>query len=277
MVGAFADLGVSNFDVSVLKHLEDGNDVTVEGRQLTNAHYREVRFRIGKLLVDAEEEHWSVVLRPRPVRDVLPVQLDDLDRRAIDTIDPFSFLVIETSPGNCQSWIALRRPRQKDLSVFWGGLRRFFGADTSASGASRIAGSINFKRKYAPNFPSVRIESLHAKHIVTCEDLEAAGLIAPAPPPAVESRTFPRPQGKRGWPDYAEAFRGAPLRADGSGKDRSKADCMWCKWAAERGHSEQEIAARLIEVSEKAREEVARGNESYAMGKTRWGTAKAGK
>jgi hypothetical protein len=47
-------------------------------------------------------------------------------------------------------------------------------------------------------------------------------------------------------------LRGAPLKRDGSGPDRSLADFMFCKWAAERGWSIEDTAAKLAEVSEKA-------------------------
>ena len=36
-------------------------------------------------------------------------------------------------------------------------LRKGAGADPTASGATRIAGSQNFKEKYSPDFPYVRI------------------------------------------------------------------------------------------------------------------------
>jgi hypothetical protein len=45
-------------------------------------------------------------------------------------------------------------------------LRCGSGADPSASGASRIAGSVNFKRKDAPNFPVVEILEATPKHTV---------------------------------------------------------------------------------------------------------------
>jgi hypothetical protein len=113
---------------------------------------------------------------------------------------------------------------------------------------------------------------LHANNIVTCENLEAAGLVAPeAPRFTPSSRTVPLAQGKRGYPDYNLLLRGAPLRADGSGKDRSKADAFWCKWADERGYSIEEIASELSRVSQKAQEQVVSGNTSYAIEKARWG------
>ena len=38
-------------------------------------------------------------------------------------------------------------------------LRKGTGADPTASGATRVAGSLNFKDKYAPDFPRVAIRA----------------------------------------------------------------------------------------------------------------------
>ena len=54
------------------------------------------------------------------------------------------------------------------------------------------------------------------------------------------------------------------VNSDGSGRDRSRADFLWCKWAIERGRSVEETAARLMELSAKARE--ARHGKPYALG-----------
>jgi hypothetical protein len=68
MIGAFVDVGVTNFDLSVIKHVVTNDnktyDARVPGKQLTNAHFRELRFRIGKMLPEAEELHHSVIIRP---------------------------------------------------------------------------------------------------------------------------------------------------------------------------------------------------------------------
>jgi hypothetical protein len=70
-----------------------------------------------------------------------------------------AFLLLETSPGNHQAWVAvsgLNTPEEaKDSSRR---LRKGTGADHSASGATRVAGTSNYKRKYEPNFPTVRIK-----------------------------------------------------------------------------------------------------------------------
>jgi RepB DNA-primase C-terminal helical domain len=45
-----------------------------------------------------------------------------------------------------------------------------------------------------------------------------------------------------------------------TGRDVSRADFMWCLMAAQRGHSIEEIAARLMELSTQAQE----NGEQYA-------------
>jgi hypothetical protein len=67
------------------------------------------------------------------------------------------------------------------------------------------------------------------------------------------------------WPDYQRSLRGAPLKSDGT-PDRSLADFMWCKWAIQRGHSIEETADKLAEVSAKAQERIRiRGDRGYTL------------
>jgi len=47
--------------------------------------------------------------------------------------------------------------------------------------------------------------------------------------------------------------KGAPVAKEG-GPDLSMADFLWCMMAAQRGHSIEDIAGKLLEVSAKAQE-----------------------
>jgi hypothetical protein len=58
-------------------------------------------------------------------------------------------------------------------------LRREAGADHSATGAVKIAGSLNFKPEYAPAFPMIEITKVDAGKTVTVTALKGAGLLAP--------------------------------------------------------------------------------------------------
>ena len=72
-------------------------------------------------------------------------------------------------------------------------LKKASAADSTASGATRIAGSLNFKPKYAPAFPRVEITHANAGHMTSMAALEQAGFVAPReeprpPLPALSSR-----------------------------------------------------------------------------------------
>jgi hypothetical protein len=110
---------------------------------------------------------------------------------------------------------------------------------------------------------------------VTKDQLEAMGLVA-APEPEIAAPVFTArtPQGRTGqqsatrakaWPDYARSLAGAPPRRDGSGPDQSMADFNWCMIAIDWGFSIEETAAKLPEVSEKARERVQLRDEGYPL------------
>jgi hypothetical protein len=89
-------------------------------------------------------------------------------------------------------------------------------------------------------------------------------LAAPVQPTSVidlrPHRASRQPDGERKWPDYQRALAGAPLKDDGSGPDRSDADFFWCKIAAQRHWTVEEITQKLLEGSEKARG----GDKGYA-------------
>jgi hypothetical protein len=187
------------------------------------------------------------------------IQLDDLAAGKLARLAPAMFLIIETSPGNHQAWLAL--PGDDDSATlrsaaaskdFARRVRRGAGADVSASGATRIAGSLNFKDRYAPDFPRVAIRATQRGRMTSAAELEGLGLVAPpdvfAPlPPA-------RPVIGRHWPSYAKTLDGAPLNSEGKGPDRSRADFVWCMTAISWGHGIDATAERLIEESIKARE-----------------------
>jgi hypothetical protein len=85
-----------------------------------------------------------------------------------------------------------------------------------ASGATRVAGSLNFKDKYAPDFPRVKIHLVHPGRTASPTELERLGLVAPpqefALLPVAPARAFSG--GNRKWPSYAMALDGAPLNSE---------------------------------------------------------------
>jgi hypothetical protein len=124
--------------------------------------------------------------------------------------DEYAFMVLRTSPGNFQAWIAVNDAPPD----FARRLRKGAGADPSASGATRISGSLNFKTKYAPAFPLVEITEANVCTITTAHELARAGLVdeAERPPARVSNRVSQtRRAGKaRRWPSYALCVQNAP-------------------------------------------------------------------
>jgi RepB DNA-primase from phage plasmid len=254
MLEAFASVGAANFDVTLLD---------IEGREQgfqRNRSLDELRHSIGRRLEAATDRQHSIVIRPRSMAALL-IQLDDFTADKAAQLVPQAFMTVCTSPNNFQVWVAVSDgPKETEAAKqLRTRVRRGAGADQSATGAVRLAGSLNFKNRYAPDFPIIILSQVSPGRVTTIEALDKANLIAPPPttPPASVPPQIPPARAIRGrlWPDYQQALRGAPLKNDGT-RDRSLADFMFCKWAVERGWSIEETAERLAEVSPKAQERI---------------------
>ena len=269
MLSAFASVGATGFNKTILDI--DGNEV--EGLYRGNRGLDELRRTMARDLRDAERHRHSVVVRPLFQTPVL-IQLDDLDSAKAERIAPHAFVVIRTSAGkdgggNYQAWVAVKdAPAEKEAAKdFARRLRKGSGADPSASGSTRIAGSLNFKPKYAPAFP--RVEITHAKpgNATSCAALERAGFVVPPekPRPSLPAATHPmtpsgRPSRKK-WPSYEFCVKRAPMTHGEDRPDISRADFTWCRTAIEWGWSKEDTARRLMELSSKAKE----NGEQYAI------------
>jgi hypothetical protein len=251
MLDTFASVGAERFHL-LLTDLAGGKVSFRGNRSLT-----ELRSTLPRILDDATRQQHNVIIRPRG-NGPAPIQLDDLGEAAAAKLRPVSFLTLKTSPGNYQAWVAVT---DADAD-FARRLRKGSGADPSASGATRVSGSWNFKEKYAPTFP--RVETIHVNpgRVVTRTDLEALGVVAPqektasTPAPARASHRSAR----RGWPSYERCVQGAPPARDGNRPDVSRADFTFCLTALDWGWSTEETAARLMQESTKAQE----NGEAYA-------------
>ncbi len=192
----------------------------------------------------------------RPSGSVTFVQLDDLKAEQLERVRPVSFITIATSPGNYQAWIAVSgvsddKEIQKDVIRR---VRKAVGdADKSASGATRLAGTFNYKAKYAPNYPVVSIQDAAPGRVTTEDQLSKMGLLAAAEPIKAQSTFEPRKHADRAWPDYEICLRRAPKKKDGT-PDRSKADFSWALIACTGGHGIEETISRLREISKRAEE-----------------------
>ena len=135
-------------------------------------------------------------------------------------------------------------------------LRKGAGADPTASGATRVAGSLNFKAKYAPNFPRVEITHSAPGLMARKEKLAQLGLLPEEPRAparnAAHTRTRPGAQGSGRVTSAASKAR--PATHGNTGPDISRADFTWCMIAVDWGWSIEETADRLMAESSKARQ-----------------------
>jgi hypothetical protein len=243
MLDIFASVGATGFDVTRTTRTGD-KDSFRRGVSLSD-----LARALPGMIDGATAEQRNVIVRPQGP-GVVFIQLDDLDAARLARVIPAVFLALETSPGNFQGWLAMKGRKDEEFARR---VRRGTGADATASGATRIAGSLNFKDKYAPDFPRVTIRAERAGHFTSAADLERLGLVAPPEelPPLPPPRSIPG--SNRKWPIYAIALEGAPLDSEGQGPDRSRADFVWCLTAATWGFGVDDIAQRLLEESSKAR------------------------
>ena len=245
MLEAFGKAGTQQFDVT-----------------LTNTDGAKTKFRRGlalgvlrhdlpALLARSDRLKENVIIRPYLAPPVFLLQLDDLDAIRLQRVQAVAFLTVETSPGSFQAWLAMKDRGGED---FTRRVRRAAGADLSASGATRLSGSRNFKAKYAPNFPRVAIVETRPGLLATPEQLAAIGLLpGPAAAP-VSARAYAPRTGGRQWLDYQKCLANAPANHSGSGPDVSRADFTFALIAQDWGWSAEATAARLMEQSEKAKE-----------------------
>jgi hypothetical protein len=268
MLDAFASVGARTCDLTI---------TTRHGRK--EAFQRTVpvdrlRSGIAAILDKAAGVEHNVIVRPRGP-SVVFIQLDDLNAIAAERVRDVAFLGLRTSPGNHQAWVAiLPADAGGDLAR---SLRKTVGADLAASGATRVAGSLNFKDKYAPDFPRVELIFTTPRLTASKEKLAHLGLIALGDPPRGQPAAAAhlaynesprgsggidavRPAGRK-WPSYAHCVEGAPEARAGGRPDISRADFTWCMIAVDWGWSVEEAAVRLWAESPKARE----NGKGYAM------------
>ena len=257
MLDAFASVGVRTFDVT----MTDIKGDKIPRSFQPNCGVDQLRRSIGPQIEAAARARENFIIRPRSANATL-IQLDDVPADAAARLAGYAFMVLCTSPGNFQAWVAVKKDAPADFARR---LRKGAGADPSASGATRISGSLNFKTKYSPAFPLVEITETNPGRITTADELTSAGLVAPAEeaPRRVSNRVSqPGRAGKsRRWPSYALCVQNSPPVHQGERPDISRADFTWCMLAIDWGHSPEDTAARLMLESTKAQE----NGEAYAV------------
>ncbi|HTR35032.1 MAG TPA: DNA-primase RepB domain-containing protein [Bryobacteraceae bacterium] len=252
MLDAFESVGAVSFDVTFTTRA--GKKVRFEKQVPAERLQRTLPFEIS----GAAAHGHNVIVRPH-ARHALLIQLDDLDAPAIQKVKPAAFLGLETSPGNYQAWVAV--PSAEADKDFARRLRKGAGADDTASGATRVAGSVNFKEKYWPDFPLVKIAHSAPGLMTNTAHLEALGLVAAPEEPRAGHVVSVTTLGNRKWPSYARCVEGAPENRDKTGPDISRADFTWCMTALTWGWGVEDVASKLMQESAKARE----NGERYAL------------
>jgi len=243
MLDLFASLGAQTFDLT--RTDMDGHKQGFRPAQDLGT----IRRWMPWLLNSATQWQHNLIVRPKQSAAEL-VQLDDLRETMLERVRSAAFLILTTSAGNHQAWVAVRECGP-DLARR---LRQGSGADPSASGATRVAGSLNFKRQYAPDFPMVQILEANPQRTATRGALEALGLVAaPKAPIFCADRSAPDKRAKA-WPSYERCLQNAPPRHQGDRPDVSRADFTFCLLAIDWGWSVAETCTRLLEKSRKAHE-----------------------
>jgi DNA invertase Pin-like site-specific DNA recombinase len=247
MLDTFVGSGAAGFDVTFI-------DIDGEKRGFRLSQTaRQLRISLPQLIPGLQERQQNIIVRPRSDK-VTFVQLDDLNAAQMEALIPVACLTLETSPGNHQAWVAVSEITG-DAKDFARRLRKGVGADLMASGATRVGGTPNYKRKYEPDFPMVKILHSAPGRIATSAQLEAMGIVAAPELVHVATATpFRVSSVGRNWPDYQRCVLGAPMKHGENRPDISRADFFFSMMSAQRGHTIEEIAARLMEVSTKAKE-----------------------
>lgn len=266
MLSLFESVKIFTFELTITSL--EGKKVRFSPGQKIDA----LRRSLPRLLDQADRNRWNLILRPRPPKDLTLIQLDDLDADALARVTPLSLLTIETSQANYQAWIAVNGVLSPEL-VRQVKIHAF--ADLSASGATRLAGSRNFKPAYAPNFPVVTLKQIFPGRTTSEDELRSSGLlIAKSGPVAIHTHPAParassvtpdhrsaiararRPSGPKQWPDYRRYLDNAPPAHRSSDRpDISRVDFAYSLDALRRGFTTLEIAAKLLQESPKARTE----------------------
>src|SRR5262249_5508023 len=142
-IDAFTNVGVRRFSLTRTDLNRGRRDFRV------SRNLGAMRLLLPQWIPLCWELQQNLIIRPEKPHGGVLAQLDDLDAVQLNRVRPVAFLIVQTSPGNHQAWVAIDGG-DDDLVKR---LMRGMGADVRASCAGRVAGSPNCKEKYAPDFP----------------------------------------------------------------------------------------------------------------------------
>jgi hypothetical protein len=226
-----------------------------------NMSAEELYKRIPDYIRRNQERHHNVAVR---VWGAI-FQVDDCSQAFYERLKPLCFAAVQTSPQSFQVWLALPRSfvgsdgkRTDALTVI---RKRFFdkceelkeSANGGAYNSIRMPGTLNIKEKYLGDFPRIRLIHTSMGRLTTPEELDALGLLAPAPAPILRlvNPTPGVPNVLANRPDYQYFVNRAPAKEDGN-PNLSRADASFAVYYLSIGDSRAEVAARLRSVRDKA-------------------------
>ncbi len=253
-VKAFASVGVSVF--KVLFKDDRAKRVREEGDFDSHGLVR----HLPEFVARAEREQRSLIVDVKANGKRI-IQVDEASAEVLELLKPVSFAQIITSEGNGQAWLALPEALSSDecerIATRLFETLKPLGANRGASGGLRWPGSINFKPER--NHFRVHLEYAARGRIVTLEELEAAGLLAPLSDNSERVYKLESSKAIGGayiFPDYQRCL-------ETKGGDRSRADASFLKICQKRQIPMEEAQAELEQISDRAKEERARGRKDY--------------
>ena len=214
MLDLFASVGATHFDVTWTTCAGD--------KELfrRNVPFTELERQLPAMLDHAPAKQRNIIVRPHGA-GVTFIQLDDLEVRSVSLPSPPQrFSRSKPRPAIIRPGSPCPATRTRILR---GGSARASAPMRPPSGATRVAGSLNFKDKYAPSFPRVAIHAALPGRFASPAELERLGLVAAPEPVAQPLRIHaPRISGNRSWPSYTRCLDGAPLNSEETGPDVSR-------------------------------------------------------
>ncbi len=260
-VEIFESVGVESFKLLMR---DERKEQAAESRELDAST---LKVELPRYLERNARGDESLIIRPVLHDDgslykSLLIQIDEASLEVMKMLAPVSFLQIETSGGNGQDFLVVGGisddAEGKDVRERLLRQLQPHGANGGAYGATRWPGSRNCKpsrRRPDGSFPIVKIVFYQRGRQTTAGELESLNLLAPrgsSPVPAKPYKPAGRAERPRQWPSYQIELDRAARRKDGK-PDRSDADINFALRCARWGWSADETAAKLREVSERAK------------------------
>src|SRR5215470_14451785 len=130
MLDTFASVGATHFDLT---------HINIEGEKRgfrPQQTIHQLKNSLPKLFPGATARQNNIIVRPCSDSTQL-IQLDDLKADSLPRVRDVAFLILQTSPGNHQAWVAVSGLKNgEETKEFARRLRKGAGADPSASGAT---------------------------------------------------------------------------------------------------------------------------------------------